>query len=130
MAITKSVIKLTHQEAFVKIINDTATAGPITIALATDLLKGDETLSGALDVRLSSVEYGLNANGGRIIRNGVNVLEMPAANHGLFTHDTCNDPTQKASDLVVTLGQGTVIIRLLKVTGYLPNNRPAQGVGT
>jgi hypothetical protein len=53
---------------------------------------------------------------------------MPAANHGLFTHDTCNDPTQKASDLVVTLGQGTALIRLLKVSGYQATKRPEQGV--
>lgn len=128
MAITKSVIKLTHQEAYVKVINDAASSDSITIDIDVDLLKPNEELSGKpLDVRLSTVEYGM-AGAGRIVRNSVNVLEMIANEHGSFDHDTCNDATQKDKDLVVTMGQGTMVIRLLKVAGFQPKFRPEQGV--
>jgi hypothetical protein len=126
MAITKSVIKLTHQEAYVKVINDTAGPASVTIDLDVDLKKTNETISGALDVRLSTVEYAVAA-ASKIVRNAVNVLQLPAQ-HGTFEHLTCNDATQSGQDLVVTMDQGTVVIRLLKVSGFLPNFRPAQGV--
>jgi hypothetical protein len=128
MAITKTILKLTHIDAVVKVVN-TAASASVTIALATDLLRSDETLSGTLDVRLSTVEYGIGTGGGNIVRNSVDVLEMPAANHGMFTYELANDPTQSASDLVVTIGQGTAFIRLLKVNGYKPNFTPEQKGG-
>lgn len=128
MAITKTLLKLTHRDAVVKIVND-STSASVTIALATDLLKGDETLSGTLDVRLSAVDYGIGTSGGRIVRNAVNVLEMPANNHGCFPHEYANDPTQSDKDLVVTIGQGTVVIHLLKVNGYHANFQPEQNGG-
>ena len=128
MAITKTVLKLTHNESYVKVTNDTAGAASVTIGLATDLLRSDETLVGSLDVRLSTVEYGLGAAGGNIKRNAIDVLEMAPNNHGTFSHDTCNDATQKNQDLVVTIDKGITIIRLLKVAGYQPVKRPEQGV--
>lgn len=126
MAITKTVIKLTHQEAIVKVVND-STAASVTIGVATDLLRSDETLSGTIDVRLSRVEFGAAA-GGRIVRNTINVLEIPAGD-GAFEYTGFNDGTQGAQDLVVTIGQGTLFIRLLKVNGYKPNFQPEQKGG-
>jgi hypothetical protein len=128
MAITKTLLKLTHRDAVVKIVND-STSASVTIALATDLLKGDESLVGSLDVRLSAVDYGIGTSGGRIVRNSVNVLELPANNHGTFAHEYANDPTQKGSDLVVTMGQGTCIIHLLKVDGYKATFQPELNGG-
>lgn len=126
MAITKTVIKLTHQEAIIKIVND-STAASVTIGCATDLVRSDETQSGTIDVRLSRVEYGLAA-GGRIVRNAINVLEIPTGD-GAFEYTGFNDATQSAQDLVVTIGQGTAFIRLLKVNGYKPNFQPEQKGG-
>ena len=128
MAITKTLIKHTHRDAIVKIVND-STSNSITIDIDVDLLKADETLSGALDVRLSCVDYGLGTGGGKIVRNSVNVLEMPANNHGHFPHQYANDPTEKASDLVITMGQGTMVIHLLKVNGYRANFQPELNGG-
>jgi hypothetical protein len=93
------------------------------------LLRTDETLSGTLDVRLSTVEYGIGTSGGNITRNAVDVLELPAANHGMFTYELGNDATQSSQDLTVTMGQGTMFIRLLKVSGYAPTFTPEQKGG-
>jgi hypothetical protein len=128
MAITKTLLKLTHRDAVVKIVND-STSASVTIDIDVDLLKSDETLSGSLDVRLSAVDYGIGTSGGNIKRNNVNVLEMPANNHGCFPHEYANDPTQKDKDLVVTIGQGTVVIHLLKVDGFKANFQPELNGG-
>jgi hypothetical protein len=127
--VTKTILKLTHIDAVVKVVNNTGSSASVTISLATDLLRSDETLSGSLDVRLSTVEYGIGSGGGSIVRNAVDVLELPATNHGMFTYELGNDPTQKDQDIVVTIGQGTCFIRLLKVSGYSPNFKPEQNGG-
>jgi hypothetical protein len=129
MAITKTILKLTHIDAVVKIVNDSSTPASVTIAVATDLKRADETQTGTIDVRLSTVEYGLGTGGGKIMRSTADVLEMPASNHGMFTYELGNDPTQSNQDLVVTIGQGTVFIRLLKVAGYVPTFKPEQNGG-
>lgn len=130
MAISKTVIKLTHTEAVVKIVNDVAGAASATISLSTDLLKSNEELTGETPVvNLGTVDVGLsNGTEATITRGGTLISNMYENTLG-YLMEFGADPTQNTSDVVVNFtGKGTMFVRLFKIKGYRPLFRPEQGV--
>lgn len=130
MAISKTVIKLTHIEAVVKIVNDVAGAASATISLSTDLLKSNEELTGETPVvNLGTVDVGLsNGTEATITRGGTLISNMYENTLG-YLMEFGADPTQNTSDVVVNFtGKGTMFVRLFKIKGYRPLFRPEQGV--
>lgn len=132
MAISKTVIKLTHIEAVVKIVNDVAGAATTTIDLDVDLLKSNEELTGETPVvNLGTIDVGLANNAeATITRNNVLISNMFENTLG-YLMEFGADPTQNTSDVVVSFtGKGTMFVRLFKIKGYRPLFRPEQGVNT
>lgn len=130
MAITKTIIKLNHIEAIVKIVNDAASAASSTITLNTDLLKSNEVLSGATPaVHLSATETSVPPGGEiSITRDGTVICNYFENNVG-FELPWGADTQNPTSDIVVSFTlKGTIYLRLLKVAGYRPTFRPEQGV--
>lgn len=130
MAISKTIIKLNHIEAVVKVVNDVAGAASSTIALATDLLKSNEDLDGRTPlVNLGAIECSCAINSEINITRGGAVVTNMFENTEQFELPWTADPQNNSSDLVVNFtGKGTVYLRLLKIQGYRPKFRPEQGV--
>ena len=129
MAITKSIIKINHIEAILKVVNDTPSPGTVTFGLATDLLRSDETLSGQTPtVNLGTVESAIaDGNTANITRGGQVILNSFENTIG-FSMSWGADPTNNTDDIVVNMsGLGTMYIRVLKVYGYKANFIPEQG---
>ncbi len=127
MAVTKTVVKSTHNNAVVKVINDSSGAASTTITLATDLLRSNETISGSPSVSIGRLEFS-SMNGGagiKIVRNSVVIMQLE--NSGCFELPFNEDSIQNTSDLVITLDRGTLIMHLLK-NNYEPNYKPEQGI--
>ena len=120
---------MNHLEALVKVVNDVASAGSVTIALNTDLLRSDENLVGTPVVNLSAMEsaiqVGTEAN---ITRNSVVIVNF-FENTEHFELPWGADNQNNTSNIVVNFtGKGTIYMRLLKVSGYQAKFRPEQGV--
>jgi len=130
MAISKTIIKMNHVEALVKVVNDVASAGAITIDLDVDLLKSNEELDGlAPTVNIGSLEFSTAVTGEiSIVRNSV-VVNNAFENTESFELAWGADNQNNTFDIVVNMSaKGTVYMRLLKVQGYRPLFRPEQGV--
>lgn len=128
MAVTKSIVKLNHIEAVVKIVADAA--GSATISLATDLLKSNEDLAGgAPEVNIGAMEVSVQTGTEMTMtRNGQLILNYFENSDG-FEMPWTADPQNNTSDIVVAFtGKGTLYVRLLKLKGYRPKFRPEQGV--
>ena len=130
MAVTKTIIKMNHNEAIVKIVNDAATSGTATITLAVDLLNDNEELfGGAPQVNIGAQETAVSVgNEITIVRNGAVIMQMfenTDGNEMPWGADTQNN----TADIVVNFtGKSTIYLRLLKFKGYRPKFRPEQGV--
>lgn len=130
MAIHKYIVKLNHQEAVIKIVNDAAAPASYTITLNSDLLKSNETLSGETPtVNISHTEAGIEDLGVvSIVRNGVTVANLFENTVG-YALPWAADSEQNTHDIQVNFTlRGTIYIRLLKLHGYKPNFRPEQGI--
>lgn len=130
MAITKTVLKMNHIEALVKVVNDAAASGSATIDLDVDLLKANEELTGETPtVNLGAIECSVAVGAETTItRNSVLINNM-FENTQAFELPWGADSQQNTSDIVVAFtGKGTVYLRLLKLRGYRPLFRPEQGV--
>lgn len=122
MAIVKTILKKTHQEAVVKVAG-TAAAG--TISLASDLLPTGQVLDGATQtVNIVGVTW-TGAAGGiiTISRNSVVVMTLQADAAGALEFNgqmMLPDTIGNTSDLVVTISgaQAECWLRLRKVDGY------------
>lgn len=130
MAIAKSIMKLNHIESIVKVVNDVAGPGSVTITLNTDLLKSNEELNGEVPtVNVACVEASCAVTGEiNLTRNG-KVLMNIFENFEQFEFNWGGDPENNTHDIVVNFtNKGTIYIRLLKLKGYRPKFRPEQGV--
>jgi hypothetical protein len=130
MATIKTVLKMNHIEALVKVVNDAAAAGTATITLNSDLLKSNEELNGETPtVNLGAIECSVAVGTeATITRGGVLINNMFENTEG-FELPWGADPQNNTSDIVVGFtGKGTVYLRLLKLKGYRPLFRPEQGV--
>lgn len=132
MAIRKQLIKMNHVEAVYKIINDIDTVGTITVGLATDLKRADETLTGngiIPKVAIRCMEWSVEDGVGQITisRNGVVTQRMHSSTSIIQPYGADRDGEQH--DIVVSMTGGTLIMHLIKEQGYTPDFRPEQGVG-
>jgi len=128
MAISKTIIKLSHIESVIKVVADTA--GTVTIGVATDLLKSNEELDGATPkVNIGAIDSAISNNTiVTVTRNGVLDMNLFENTENLLMEYGA-DPTNNTFDIVVTTtGACTVYFRLLKLQGYRPLFRPEQGV--
>ena len=122
MAVTKTVIKNTHQESIVKVAGTAASA---TIDLQTDILPTAQALDGDTQtVNIVGVMWS-GATGGQvqITRNGTIVKTMvtdAADYHDYSGQDMCPETTDNTSDIVVTISgaQAECWLKLRKVGGY------------
>jgi hypothetical protein len=130
MAARKVIVKLNHNEALVKCINDADSPATLTIGLSTDLLKSNEVLSGTpFSVGMSSIDAAIADLKEVIIsRNGTPVVTLFENTNTLpFIYGA--DTEFSDSDLSVAFtGKGTVYIRLLKISGYTPKFQPERGI--
>lgn len=129
MAVTKTVLKMNHIEAIVKVVSDAAGGGSATVNLATDLLKSNEDLVGTPVVNLGSMETSVQVGTeASITRNGIVIVNF-FENTEQFELPWGADSQNNTSNLVVNFtGKGTIYMRLLKLQGYQPKFRPEQGV--
>lgn len=130
MAVTKTVMKKTHQEAIVKVAG-TAAAG--TINLATDLLPATQVLDGAVQkVSIVGVNWAGASDGIiTISRNSVVVMTLQANAAGMLLFDgqtMIPDTTEEASNIVVTISgaQAECWLKLRKTSGYKTTVEPEQ----
>lgn len=129
MAVTKTILKNTHQSAVVKV---GGTDGSATIDLQTDLLNSGQALDGATQtVNIVSVTVsGLLNSAITITRGGVPVLAFAPENSGKiqFNEGGFVDAQNNTSDLVVTVSgaEAHIYITLHKVGGYASKIETAQ----
>jgi hypothetical protein len=130
MAVVKTIMKKTHQEAIVKVAG---TAAAATIDLSADLVAAGQVLDG--DVQKASIT-GVTWTGApdgvvTITRNGVVIMTLQAGAVGMLYFDgqtMIPDNIEEASDLVVTISgaQSECWLKLRKISGYKTTVEPEQ----
>jgi hypothetical protein len=130
MAVVKTILKNTAQEAVVKIAG---TAAAATIDLQTDILNASQALDGATQtVNIVGVQWvGLPSATITISRNSVNILTLPGGGADYMEFAAGNgfvDTIQNTSDIVVTIAEAEAQCYLIlrKVGGYAPKIETAQ----
>lgn len=121
MAVVKTILKKTAQEAAVKVAG---TDGSATISLADDLLPASQalTVGGTPTVNIISAHWtGAVSSTITIVRNSVTVLSIPADQPTQLDFEGMGfvDTISNTSDIVVTItGTAQVYLVLRKVEGY------------
>ena len=130
MAVVKTILKNTAQEAVVKIAG---TAAAATIDLQTDILTASQALDGATQtVNIAGVQWvGLPDATITITRNSVNVLTLPGGGADYLEFAAGNgfvDTIENTSDVVVTIAgaEAQCYLILRKVSGYASKIETAQ----
>lgn len=130
MPVTKTVMKVTHQEAIVKVAGTSAAA---TIDLSADLVAPGQVLDGATQaVNIVGVMWSGAAVGQiQLTRNSVVVKTMTtdtADYHDYSGQDMIPESTENTSDIVVTISgaQAECWLKLRKVSGYRTTVEPEQ----
>lgn len=131
MAVTKTILKKTHQEAVVKVAG---TAAAATISLASDLLPTGQILevAGTPAVNIVGVSWtGATLGIITIVRGGVTVMTLQsdaAGNLDFSGQMMIPDTIGNTSDIVVTISgaQAECWLRLRKVAGYQTTIQPEQ----
>ena len=124
MAVAKTILKNTEQDAVVKVAG---TAAAATITLATDLLSTRQELDGATQtVTIAGLQWSGDTNGIiQITRNSVVIATLQTTAAGALEMNgqmMIPDSVEATSDIVVTISgaQSECWIRLKKVSGYKP----------
>ena len=122
MAVVKTILKKTHQEAVVKVSGTAATA---TISLASDLLPTNQALTSGGTPRVNIIgAHWTGANGCAITitRNSVVILNASADQPTNFDFEGLGfvDNVENASDIEVAVSgaSGQIYLQLRKVDGY------------
>jgi hypothetical protein len=130
MAVVKTILKNTAQEAVVKIAG---TAAAATIDLQTDILSSSQSLNGDTQtVNIVGVQWvGLPSATITITRNSVNILTLPGGGADYMEFAAGNgfvDTIENTSDVVVTIAgaEAQCYLILRKVGGYAPKIETAQ----
>jgi hypothetical protein len=125
MAVTKTIIKASEKECFVKIAGDDGTS---IISLDTDLKVDNETLStNPRQVNIAALQWtGETKSDISIVRNSVTVFTLNCGASGFFDMSGAMippDAIENASNIEVTISGGVaqLWLRLRKIDGYLPN---------
>ena len=130
MAVVKTILKKTAQEAVVKVAGSGAAA---TISLASDLLPTSQALTagGTPTVNIVGAHW-TGATGATItvVRNNVASLTIPADQPTQFDFEGLGfvDTVNNTSDIVVTIGgaEAQLYLILRKVDGYSSKVETAQ----
>lgn len=125
MAATVSVLKLTQVHGVVKVRG----TGAGTIALASTLKKSTETVSSPV-VHIKSITVSLaGGTAATISRNGQTLWTLNDQGSSFLDFAGFSDNEEAASDIVVTFtgGEGTVVLELMKVSGYGSQQHQNQG---
>ena len=130
MAVVKTVLKKTHQEAVVKVAG---TAAASTISLANDLLPSAQALTsgGTPTVNIIGAHWtGAPSSTITVVRGGVTVLSIAADQPTNFDFEGLGfvDTVGNTSDIVVTIagGEAAVYLQLRKTDGYSSKIETAQ----
>lgn len=129
MAVTKTILKNTHQSAVVKV---GGTDGSATIDLQADILSAGQALDGATQtVNIVSVTTtGLLNSAISVTRNGVPVMAFSPENSGKIQLNESGfvDTQENTSDIVVTVSgaEGYLYLVLHKSGGYATKIETAQ----
>lgn len=130
MAVVKTVLRKTHQDAVVKVAG---TAAAETISLSTDLLPPGQVLDGVTQtVNIVGVNWTGAADGVvTITRNNVTIMTLQANASGMLMFDgqtMVPDSIESTHDIVVTISgaQAECWLRLRKVSGYKTTIEPEQ----
>lgn len=130
MAVVKTILKNTAQEAVVKIAG---TAAAATIDLQTDILTASQALDGVTQtVNIAGVQWvGLPEATITITRNSVNILTLPGGGADYLEFAAGNgfvDTIENTSDVVVTIAgaEAQCYLILRKVSGYASKIETAQ----
>ena len=130
MAVVKTILKNTAQEAVVKIAG---TAAAATIDLQTDILNASQALDGATQtVNIVGVQWvGLPNATITISRNSVSILTLPGGGADYMEFAAGNgfvDTIENTSDISVTIAgaEAQCYLILRKVGGYAPKIETAQ----
>lgn len=111
-----TILKKTPIHCVVKV---SGPAGNKTITLATDLLFGTHEVASTPKVDIMGIHWAIAGSAAAtIVRNSITV--WTAIGNWGETYNGFTDNQENASDIVVTLGAGggSVILELLKVSGY------------
>jgi hypothetical protein len=129
MAVTKTILKNTHQEAVVKI---SGTAGSATIDISVDLLNAKQALNGST-VRVDIIDCivtGLLGSGITVVRNSVPILAFAPENSLKlnFEGEGFRENIQNNANIVVTISgaEAHIYLVLRKVTGFASMIETAQ----
>ena len=125
MAATVSVLKLTQVHGVVKVRG----TGAGTIALATTLKKSTETVSSPV-VNIKSITVSLATGcAATIVRNGQTLWTLNDQGCSFLDFAGFSDNEESSSDIVVTFtgGAGTVVLELMKISGYGSQQHQNQG---
>lgn len=121
MAVTKTILKKTQQEAIIKV---GGTAGSAVIDLSADLLSHNQALSGdtvRVDI-VGAMVSGLLTNAITVTRNSVPVLAFAGENSGTFDFEGqgFRDSIQNDQNITVTIAgaEGHIYLILRKVAGF------------
>lgn len=129
MAVTKTILKLTHQEAIVKIAG---TAGSASIDLQTDLLHANQALSGGTQtVNLLAANWvGLPNSTITVTRGSDNIITVPGDQPQLLDFEGAGyvDSVNNSSDITVTIAgaEAQIYLTLRKASGYASKIETAQ----
>lgn len=130
MAVVKTVMKKTHQEAIVKVAG---TAAAATIDLSADLVAAGQVLDGATQkATITGVSWTGAADGViTITRNSIVIMTLQANAAGMMYFDGQSmvpDNIEESSDLVVTISgaQAECWLKLRKTSGYKTTIEPEQ----
>lgn len=129
MAVTKTILKNTHQEAVVKI---SGTAASATIDISVDLLNAKQALNGST-VRVDIIDCivtGLLGSGITVVRNSVPILAFAPENSIKlsFEGEGFRENIQNNANIVVTISgaEAHIYLVLRKVTGFASMIETAQ----
>jgi len=129
MAVTKTILKNTHQEAVVKI---SGTAASATIDISADLLNAKQALNGST-VRVDIIDCivtGLLGSGITVVRNSVPILAFAPENSIKlsFEGEGFRENIQNNANIVVTISgaEAHIYLVLRKVTGFASMIETAQ----
>ena len=129
MAVVKTILKNSEQEAVVKV---QGTAGNATIDLSVDLLRSNQALDGdTQSVSISGLQWSGATDGIiSITRNSVVVATLQTTAAGALEMNgqmMIPDSTESTSDIVVTISgaQSELWMRLKKNSGYKTKVEPA-----
>lgn len=130
MAVVKTVLKKTHNEAVVKVAG---TAAAATISLASDLLPSSQALTsgGTPAVNIIGMHWvGATGSSITVVRGGVTIVSVAAESANNFDLEGLGfvDTVGNTSDIVVTIAgaEAAIYIQLRKIDGYSSKIESAQ----